>query len=247
VSDNPTERRRSDKPARTAKTTRNDDDSGEESAREGRPAAPPNGDGKKSGFQANVAWALVAGLAVGFAVGREAHRFGLSDGRSEADDGSKSSFIAAEPSGTSAPSGKKGYASPAEFPAGWVKPADLANGATLFAGLSDAQKTTVMQALNERTCNCGCAFGTLAECLHKDPNCPNSPAIAKMSVELIKQGKSLDQILAAIDDKQNGNKKPAAAAPAEPATPKYIEVAAWNPRKGPKDPKVTVVLFSDFQ
>ena len=132
-------------------------------------------------------------------------------------------------------------------PAGWVKDTDLANGATIFAGLTAPQTTLVMQALNERTCDCGCGFGSLAECLHKDPNCPNSPAIAKMAVELVKQGKGLDQILAAIDDRQKSKSKPAPAAPAEPATPKYIEVAAWNPRKGPKDPKVTVVLFSDFQ
>lgn len=246
MSENPIERRRSDKSLKAAKP-RNEDPTDADTAQEGRPAAAPSGEARPSRFQANVVWALVAGLAVGFAVGREAHRFGLSDTRSAADDGSKSAFIAAESDGTASPSGKKGYASPAEFPAGWVKPADLANGATLFAGLSDAQKTTVMQALNERVCSCGCAFGTLAECLHKDPNCPNSPAIAKMSVDLIKQGKNLDQILAAIDERQKGNNKPAAAAPAEPATPKYIEVAAWNPRKGPKDPKVTVVLFSDFQ
>ncbi len=35
---------------------------------------------------------------------------------------------------------------------------------------------------------------------------------------------------------------------AEPASgPAYVELAAWNPRKGPKDPKVTIVEFCDFQ
>lgn len=241
--DNSTDRRRSDRPSKTSKTNAGDDAAGAETAQEGRSPAPAGGEAPKSRFQANVAWALVTGLAVGFAVGREAHRFGLSDGPAAADDGSKSSFIAAD----SNPSGKKGYATSAEFPAGWVKDSDLANGATLFAGLTAPQTTLVMQALNERTCDCGCGFGSLAECLHKDPNCPNSPAIAKMAVELVKQGKGLDQLLTAIDDRQKSKNKPAAAAPAEPATPKYIEVAAWNPRRGPKDPKVTVVLFSDFQ
>lgn len=238
------DRRRSDRPSKASKTSRNEDSTDTETAEEGRSPTSPSPEGKPSRFQSNVAWALVAGLAIGFAVGREAYRFGLSDTRSQADDGAKSSFIAAE---ANSGSGKKGYQSSAEFPAGWVKDSDLANGATIFAGLTDPQKTTVMQALNERTCDCGCGFGSLAECLHKDPNCPNSPAIAKMAVELVKQGKGLDQLLTAIDDRQKTKNKPAAAAPAEPATPKYIELAAWNPRKGPKDPKVTVVLFSDFQ
>lgn len=246
MAENPESRRRADKSTRPSKPLRVDD-TAEGDATEGRPAPSNSPSEGGSRFKVGVGWALVTGLAVGFAVGREAHRFGLSDGR-EADDGSKSSFIAAE-SNTGSPqgAGRQAYKSSAEFPSGWVKDSDLANGATLFAGLTDPQKVMVMQALNERQCTCGCSFGTLAECLHKDPNCPNSPAIAKMSVDLVKQGKSLDQILAAIDDRQKGNSKPAAAAPAEPPTPKYIEVAAWNPRKGPKDPKVTVVLFSDFQ
>jgi hypothetical protein len=82
--------------------------------------------------------------------------------------------------------------------------------------------------------------------LQKDPNCPNSPAIAKVVAGLAKQGKSLDELLAAIDDKQSGNKKPQAA-PEAPKGPQYIEVAEFNLRKGPKEPKVTIVEFSDFQ
>lgn len=153
---------------------------------------------------------------------------------------SSAAFIAAE----AAPS--KGYASEAEFPAGWVKSADLNNADTLFAGLDAAQKTKVMQALNERDCTCGCPFGRLATCLQKDPNCPNSPAITKMIAGLAKQGKSLDELLAAIDERQSNNKKPQAA-PEAPKGPQYIELAEFNMRKGPKDPKVTIVEFSDFQ
>ncbi len=54
--------------------------------------------------------------------------------------------------------------------------------------------------------------------------------------------------------------EPAAAAPkAEPAGPDgckpgtaptgpvFVKLAAYNPRKGPKDAKVTIVTFSDFQ
>ena len=132
----------------------------------------------------------------------------------------------------------------ADFPADWVKDTDLANRATLLAGLNEPQKVTVMQALNERTCNCGCAFGTLAHCLQKDPNCPNSPAMTKLAVDLAKQGKNLGEILAAIDAKDSAPKQ---AAPEQPAKPQYVEVAEWNPRKGSLPTKVTLIEFSDFQ
>jgi hypothetical protein len=205
-------------------------------------ATPPSSEvPRQPFFTPNVVWALIAGLAIGFAVGREAYRFGgASTASTQAAPDSSAAFIAAD----TAPS--RGYASEAEFPAGWVKSSDLNNADTLFAGLDVAQKTKVMQALNERDCTCGCPFGRLATCLQKDPNCPNSPAIAKMAAGLAKQGKSLDDLLAAIDEKQAGNKKPQAA-PEPPKGPQYVELAEFNMRKGPKDPKVTIVEFSDFQ
>ncbi len=190
----------------------------------------------------SAVWPLATGLAVGFAFGREAYRFGLSDTRPGSEP--SSAFIAAD----NAP--KAAYAHIADFPSGWVKDSDLANGATLFAGLDEAQKVTVLTALNQRNCECGCTFGSLAQCLQKDPNCPRSPMIAKLAVDLVKQGKGLPEILTAIDAKQKdmaGGQKPAAAAPEPPSTPKRVELAAWNPRKGPRAAKVTLVEFSDFQ
>ena len=44
-----------------------------------------------------------------------------------------------------------------------------------------------------------------------------------------------------------GNKPAPAAAPEPPSTPRPVALAAWNPRKGPKAAKVTLVEFSDFQ
>jgi hypothetical protein len=189
--------------------------------------------------QSNVIWALVTGLAVGYAVGREMDRFG---GRAPADD---------QASGKSKSGGSgKVYANVSEFPAGWTKHTQLTTHAGIFSGLSDAQAAAAMHALNERNCECGCTFGTLANCLDKDPNCPRSPVIARLAADLAKQDKPASEIIEAIDAKQKemgGNKAPAAQ-PAPPAgVPQKIALAAHNPRKGPKDPKVTIVEFSDFQ
>lgn len=238
VADKPTDSGRRDKTAKPSKTV--DRPKSERSV--AVVATPPPEVQRQPFFAPNVVWALVAGLAVGFAAGREAYRFGGSNSASTqaAADSSAQAFMAAE----SAPS--RGYTSESQFPSGWVKSTDVPNAETLFAGLDAAQKTKVMQALNERDCTCGCSFGRLGTCLQKDPNCPNSPAIAKMVAGLAKQGKTLDELLAAIDEKQSGNKKPQAA-PEAPKGPQYIELAEFNLRKGPKDPKVTIVEFSDFQ
>jgi hypothetical protein len=208
--------------------------------------APSRGGGSGGGrplFGGSNVWPLIAGLAIGFAVGREAYRFG---GGGEG----KSADAAASPS--AAPdkaAAVKAYAKMADFPSGWLKDADLGNAGSALAGLTDAQKTTVMQAMNERNCECGCGMGSLATCLQKDPNCPRSPQMAKLAVDLVKQGKTVAEIEAAIDAKQKeaGGNKPAAAAPEQPTGPRLIELAAWNPRKGPKAAKVTIVEFSDFQ
>ena len=56
------------------------------------------------------------------------------------------------------------------------------DGARTFShsGLTDTQKFAVMKVMNENTCDCGCDKGTLANCVHTDPNCPNSrsPSVA---------------------------------------------------------------------
>src|SRR5262249_60567239 len=118
-----------------------------------------------------------------------------------------------------------------EFPAGWVKSADLASVAGLsFAGLTDAQKTTALQVMNERDCECGCGMGKIGTCVKKDPNCPRSPKLAKLAIDMSKQGKGLGEILAAIDSEQkpSGGTAPQAG-PQKPAGPPQGPALARRP------------------
>jgi protein-disulfide isomerase len=185
-------------------------------------------------------WPLLTGLAIGFLVGREVGNNHGGGGATAEVAGSKA------PAGTKMPA--KVYKSESEFPADWTKSADLASVTTVsLTDLTAAQKTTLMQALNERDCECGCGMGKVAGCIKKDPNCPRSPNLARTAIDLVKQGKGLGEILAAIDDKQkpSGGSAPSAAAPAGGS--KKVVPFVHNVRRGAAATKVTIVEFSDFQ
>ena len=186
-------------------------------------------------------WPLLTGLAIGFLVGREVGNHRGGGGETVDVAGSKA------PAGTKMPA--KIYKSESEFPEGWTKSADLASVTTVsLTDLTAAQKTTVMQALNERDCECGCGMGKVAGCIKKDPNCPRSPNLARAAIDLVKQGKGMGEILAAIDDKQKpagGAAAPTAAAPAGGS--KKVVPFAHDLRRGAAATKVTIVEFSDFQ
>jgi protein-disulfide isomerase len=194
-------------------------------------------------------WPLATGLAVGFMAG---YLFGQARGTHG---GSATETAAVEKASDAVPAGTKMpakiYRSESEFPEGWTKSADLASVTGVsFAGLTDKQKVTVMQALNERDCECGCGMGKIAGCLKKDPNCPRSPNLARVAIDLAKQGKGMGEILAAIDDKQKptgGSAPSGGAAPEGGAGSKKVVPYAHDLRRGAKATKVTMVEFSDFQ
>jgi protein-disulfide isomerase len=199
---------------------------------------------RSPGIAATI-WPLVTGLAVGFLVGRETA--GRAPSSASSGDSAIEKSADKAPEGTKLPA--KVYKAESEFPEGWTKSSDLTSVTSVsFDGLTPAQKTTVLQALNERDCECGCGMGKIAGCLHKDPNCPRSPNMAKLAIDMVKQGKGLGPILAAIDEKQKpagGGSAPGAAAPA--AGGKKVVPLAHDVRAGSKTAKVTMVEFSDFQ
>jgi protein-disulfide isomerase len=197
---------------------------------------------RSPGIAATI-WPLVTGLAVGFLVGRETAGRVPASGSAET---AAERSVEKVPEGTKLPA--KIYKAESEFPEGWTKSADLASVTTVsFDGLTPTQKTTVLQALNERDCECGCGMGKIAGCLHKDPNCPRSPNMAKLAIDMVKEGKSLGAILAAIDEKQKPAAGAAPSAAAPPAGAKKVVPFAHNLRSGLKAAKVTMVEFSDFQ
>src|SRR5690348_3526634 len=189
-------------------------------------------------------WPLITGLAVGFLVGHETAGRGSGGPTAAEASGDKPSQTV--PAGTKMPA--KIYKSESEFPEGWTKSADLVSVTGVsFDGLTPAQKVTALQALNERDCECGCGMGKIAGCLKKDPNCPRSPNLARLAVDMAKQGKGLGAILAAIDEKQKpvGPSNNNAAPPAGGS--KKVVPFSHDLRRGPKPTKVTIVEFSDFQ
>ncbi|HZS38602.1 MAG TPA: hypothetical protein VFF06_17335 [Polyangia bacterium] len=175
-------------------------------------------------MKSNTLWALITGLAVGFIVGREFSRPG---------GGGESKPGAANTTASNDTGGAK------DIPADWIKEAEL--GATdQFAGLTAAQRYVALKVLNEKPCDCGCPHGSVAKCKKEDPGCPRAPTIIATAVAMAKQGKSADEIVAAV-------KKPGNDAPPPTAGPQKVELAQWTPIKGPKYAKVTIVEYSDFQ
>jgi hypothetical protein len=167
---------------------------------------------------ANVVWALVAGLAIGYIVGNKLPMTG----------------------GGAAASGSSATAT--EIPKDWIDEKGIGAEAA-FAGLTAAQRFQALKVLNTKPCDCGCPHGSIAKCKKDDPNCPVAPKEIEIAAREAKAGKSYEEIYAAV---KRPDAAPAGARPPEP-TAARVELAAWTPIKGPKYAKVTILEFSDFQ
>ncbi len=173
----------------------------------------------------NANWivALIVGAAIGFVVGQAVNRPGASTNGSVAMAG-----------------GDRGK-SPNDLPSGYLKEADLPSG--LLTGLSDQQKYSVLKAINEKPCTCGCSNDTIAKCRKNDPTCTTSPKLIDQAIALARQGKSAMEIEAAFGGPSKGGNAP----PADDSNVVYRANVGHSPARGPADAKVTIVEWSDFQ
>lgn len=112
-----------------------------------------------------------------------------------------------------------------------------------FGGLTDAQKRIAVKIMQAEPCNCGCKL-TIATCRDKDSSCRRSLIFARSIVDSLREGKPEAEVVKLLRAKT--------ATFVEAKLPDdsgavYNLHAGDSPVRGPRDARVTIVEFSDFQ
>jgi protein-disulfide isomerase len=121
---------------------------------------------------------------------------------------------------------------PAAAPAAGPVPAEAMKDVS-FEGLDAEKKAQAVALFNEQGCDCGCGM-KVAVCRRDDSTCGRSLELTKQALALFKEGKSRDEVVKATFQPPS----------------KYVQfpVEAGNsPALGPKDAKVTVLHYTDYQ
>ena len=128
----------------------------------------------------------------------------------------------------------------AQSPTDWQAATDLPG--LDFSGLTAVQRKAVLKILREQACPCGCDM-KMAECRVKDPACTFSKGLAAIAIKSVREGKTAEQVLAALKD------SPLAKGPVpRPILEDPIKIPIDGaPSKGPQNARVTLVEFSDFE
>jgi protein-disulfide isomerase len=177
----------------------------------------------------NVVWALVSGVAVGYIFG---NALPLHGGGSS----SPSSSTSSASTETIVPTSEA-------IPADWLSEKDI-GASDVFSGLTSSQRYLALKVLNTKPCDCGCPHGSIARCKKDDPGCPVAPKEIEIAAREARAGKTYDEIYAAV---QKPSVMPAQQGAAAPSKPHRIPLADSVPVRGPKNAKITIVMWSDFQ
>ena len=103
----------------------------------------------------------------------------------------------------------------------------------VFDGLTPEQKALAVSILNENGCDCGCGM-KIAVCRRDDSKCTRSLGLGKVVIDLIKEGKGRDAIVKSVLSPPS----------------KFVQFAMMpgtSPSVGPKDAKVTIYHYTDYQ